>query len=110
MIHLKICFIILIDDAAALQQSHRARQEQRAQMESQLTEAHKLNKAAQQGRIQKQHSISTAQDLEKIEENPISPTNFNNGTQPSLENSSNHPNSSKDHSELRLNVESLKLR
>uniref|UniRef100_A0A336MP66 Guanylate cyclase n=1 Tax=Culicoides sonorensis TaxID=179676 RepID=A0A336MP66_CULSO len=54
------------DDAAALQQSHRARQE--------------ANRAAAQNaqRMMKQHSISTAQDLEKIEENPISPQNSQN--------------------------------
>lgn len=95
------------DDAAALQQSHRARQE--------------ANKIAQNAsRMLKQHSISTAQDLEKIEENPISPQNNHNGngndTSSKLKSdtksvSINANNDSiTDKNDLNLNVERLVIR
>lgn len=94
------------DDAAALQQSHRARQE--------------ANKAAQNAsRMLKQHSISTAQDLEKIEENPISPQNSQNnhngnGNDSSLmkmdTKSVNANDSITDKNDLNLNVERLVIR
>lgn len=52
--------------------------------------------------MHKQHSISTAQDLEKIEENPISPKDHapGNGDSGLVAN---------DRKELKLNVESLGL-
>lgn len=94
------------DDAAALQQSHRARQE--------------ANKAVQNAsRIHKQHSISTAQDLEKIEENPISPQNSqnnHNGNENSLMKtdtksmSLNANDSISDKNDLNLNVERIIIR
>lgn len=162
---------VALDDAAALQQSYRLRQEQR--VAQQLSESQSMevtspssgpggsttgsvgvgggcgtgNKpqltksCSQQCRIPKQHSISTAQEnLEKIEENPISPNNVNNhmdngggcseiAAQPSVienSNSTNHSNPVIDcespqqqavvppppppQHELRLNVETLTLR
>lgn len=94
------------DDAAALQQSHRARQE--------------ANKSAQSvPRMLKQHSISTAQDLEKIEENPISPQNSqnnHNGNDNSIKKSDtksmslNANDSTSDKNDLNLNVERLIIR
>lgn len=93
------------DDAAALQQSHRARQE--------------ANKSAQSARMLKQHSISTAQDLEKIEENPISPQNSqnnHNGNDNSIKKSDtksmslNANDSTSDKNDLNLNVERLIIR
>lgn len=79
------------DDAAALQLSHRARQE--------------ANKVQQAARMHKQHSISTAQDLEKIEENPISPQNSQNN-----HNENNKTTSNTEKNELKLNVESFVVR
>lgn len=96
------------DDAAALQQSHRARQE--------------ANKAAQNAsRMLKQHSISTAQDLEKIEENPISPQNSQNNYNGNGNDNSmiktdtksislNVNDSIADKNDLNLNVERLVIR
>ncbi|XP_063708957.1 uncharacterized protein LOC134837507 [Culicoides brevitarsis] len=88
------------DDAAALQQSHRARQE--------------ANKAAANAaRMHKQHSISTAQDLEKIEENPISPQNcsHSNGNDLKMADAKSMSLSANDSvpdkNDLNLNVERL---
>lgn len=89
------------DDAAALQQSHRARQE--------------ANKAAQNAsRMHKTHSISTAQDLEKIEENPISPQNNHNGNDVKSDTKSmsltTTTDAVTDKNDLNLNVERLVCR
>lgn len=108
------------DDAAALQQSYRARQFEKAQADAtaaalqkqlqQQENAATKNQSTSNQRMHKQHSISTAQDLEKIEENPISPKTLNNSAASDDIHDADAAlptNSNNERMELKLNVDSL---